>query len=39
VQGATERIPDGALVTLDGLKGEITVENQEVLQREAVHTL
>ncbi len=39
VQGATERIPNGAFVTLDGLKGEITVEDQQVLQAEAVHTL
>lgn len=39
VENATERIPDGARVTLDGLKGEITVEDQQVLQREAIHTL
>ena len=28
VENATALIPDGALVTLDGQKGEITVEDQ-----------
>lgn len=31
VENATTVIPDGALVTLDGLKGEITVEDKGIL--------
>ncbi len=31
VENATAVIPDGALVTLDGLKGEITVEDKKIL--------
>ena len=31
VENATAVIPDGALVTLDGLKGEITVEDKGIL--------
>ncbi len=32
VENATAVIPDGALVTLDGTKGEITVEDKGILQ-------
>lgn len=31
VENATQRIPDGAVVTLDGTKGEITLADQSVL--------
>lgn len=39
VENATAVIPDGAMVYLDGLKGEITIEDSVVLQAESVHSL
>jgi pyruvate,water dikinase len=39
VENATAVIPDGAMVHLDGLKGEIIIEDSVILQAESVHSL